>query len=63
MIANVGPTKYNTDETMSTLRYANNSKKIKNKAKINEDPKDAILRKLQTEIEELKRNMGPNYSK
>merc|ERR1712071_713637 len=57
MTANVGPSKYNTDETMSTLRYANNAKKIKNKAKINEDPKDAILRKLQTEIEELKRKL------
>ena len=57
MIANVGPSKYNTDETMSTLRYANNAKKIKNKAKINEDPKDAILRKLQIEIEELKRKL------
>jgi len=29
---------------MSTLRYANRAKNIKNKPHINEDPKDAMLR-------------------
>ena len=42
--ANCGPADYNYDETMSTLRYANRAKNIKNKPKINEDPKDAMLR-------------------
>lgn len=35
---------YNYDETMSTLRYAHRAKSIKNKPKINEDPKDAMIR-------------------
>lgn len=54
MIANIGPADYNFDETISTLRYANRAKNIKNKAKINEDPKDALLREFQKEIERLK---------
>jgi hypothetical protein len=44
MIANVGPADWNFDETMSTLRYANRAKNIKNKPRINEDPRDAKLR-------------------
>jgi len=35
---------------LSTLRYANRAKNIKNKPKINEDPKDAMLREYQDEI-------------
>ena len=42
MIANCGPADYNYDETVTTLRYANRAKNIKNKPKINEDPKDAM---------------------
>ena len=45
---------YNYDETVSTLRYANRAKNIKNKPKINEDPKDAMLREFQDEIARLK---------
>ena len=44
MIANVGPSEYNYDETINTLRYASRAKNIKNKPRINEDPKDALLR-------------------
>jgi len=29
---------------MTTLRYAHRAKSIKNKPKINEDPKDAMIR-------------------
>ncbi|XP_071552251.1 kinesin-like protein KIF3A isoform X1 [Panulirus ornatus] len=54
MCANIGPASYNYDETISTLRYANRAKNICNKAKINEDPKDALLRKLQDEIKTLR---------
>ncbi|TWW55032.1 Kinesin-like protein KIF3A [Takifugu flavidus] len=57
MCANIGPADYNYDETISTLRYANRAKNIKNKARINEDPKDALLRKFQKEIEELKKKL------
>ena len=35
-------------------RYANRAKNIKNKPKINEDPKDAMLREYQQEIEKLR---------
>jgi len=54
-IANVGPADYNYEETLSTLRYADRAKHIKNRTHINEDPKDALLRKFENEIEELKR--------
>lgn len=54
MVANLGPADWNFDETMSTLRYANRAKNIKNKPKINEDPKDAMLREFQEEIARLK---------
>ncbi|BFZ24494.1 hypothetical protein BsWGS_27533 [Bradybaena similaris] len=57
MIANIGPADYNYDESISTLRYANRAKNIKNNAKINEDPKDALLRQFQKEIEELRRQL------
>eukprot|EP01006_Ploeotia_vitrea_P037465 TRINITY_DN66130_c1_g8_i1.p1 TRINITY_DN66130_c1_g8~~TRINITY_DN66130_c1_g8_i1.p1 ORF type:complete len:769 (-),score=454.54 TRINITY_DN66130_c1_g8_i1:1118-3304(-) len=58
MIANVGPSVFNYDETMSTLRYANRAKNIKNKPTINEDPKDALLRQFQEELAELKRKLA-----
>ena len=63
MIANIGPADYNFDESISTLRYANRAKNIKNKAKINEDPKDALLRQFQKEIEELRKQLqnGSDY--
>jgi len=54
MVACVGPADYNFDESMGTLRYADRAKQIKNKPRINEDPKDAMLREFQEEIERLK---------
>ena len=38
--------------------YANRAKDIKNKPKINEDPKDALLREFQEEIARLKSQLG-----
>lgn len=43
MIANIGPADSNYQETLQTLKYANRAKNIKNKPKINEDSKDALL--------------------
>ena len=57
MIANFGPADYNFEETISTLRYANRAKNIKNKAIVNEDPKDAMLRQMQEELETLKKQL------
>lgn len=54
MIACMSPADNNYDESLSTLRYANRAKNIKNKPKINEDPKDALLREYQEEIKRLK---------
>ena len=54
MIANIGPAAYNFEETMSTLRYASLAKQIQNRPRINEDPKDALLREFQDEIARLK---------
>ncbi|XP_001629592.2 kinesin-like protein KIF17 isoform X2 [Nematostella vectensis] len=55
MVACLSPADNNYDETLSTLRYANRAKNIKNKPKINEDPKDALLRQYSEEIERLKK--------
>ena len=54
MVACLSPADNNYDETLSTLRYANRAKNIKNKPKVNEDPKDALLREYQEEINRLK---------
>jgi kinesin family protein 3/17 len=54
MVANIGPASYNYDESLTTLRYANRAKNIKNKPRVNEDPKDALLREYQIEIARLK---------
>ncbi|TSO15208.1 Kinesin-like protein KIF3C [Bagarius yarrelli] len=45
---------FNYDETLTTLRYANRAKNIKNVPRVNEDPKDALLREFQQEIARLK---------
>lgn len=54
MIAALSPADYNYEETLSTLRYADRAKQIKNKPRVNEDPKDALLREYQQEILQLK---------
>ncbi|XP_025017743.1 osmotic avoidance abnormal protein 3-like isoform X1 [Tetranychus urticae] len=54
MVACLSPADNNYDETLSTLRYANRAKNIQNKPTINEDPKDALLREYQEEIQRLK---------
>uniref|UniRef100_A0A915PJU3 Kinesin motor domain-containing protein n=1 Tax=Setaria digitata TaxID=48799 RepID=A0A915PJU3_9BILA len=54
MVANIGPASYNYEETLSTLRYANRAKNINNQPRINEDPKDALLREFQDEIARLR---------
>jgi len=57
MVANCGPADYNYDETLSTLRYAYRAKSIKNKPRINEDPKDTMIREFQDEIMRLKQEL------
>uniref|UniRef100_A0A161M7U5 Chromosome-associated kinesin kif4-like protein isoform x1 n=1 Tax=Triatoma infestans TaxID=30076 RepID=A0A161M7U5_TRIIF len=54
MIACVSPADYNQDETMSTLRYADRVKRIKNKPVVNQDPITAEMCRLKKENEELR---------
>ncbi|XP_034996507.1 kinesin-like protein KIF17 isoform X2 [Zootoca vivipara] len=54
MVACLSPADNNYDETLSTLRYAHRAKNIRNKPRINEDPKDALLREYQEEIKKLR---------
>lgn len=55
MVACISPGENNYGETLSTLRYAKRAKDIKNKPKINEDPKDTIIKRYHDEIQQLKR--------
>ena len=50
MIAAISPADYNYDETVGTLRYASRAKNSVNKPKINEDPKDTLLKQYLDEI-------------
>jgi hypothetical protein len=54
MIAAISPASYNFDETIGTLRYASRAKNIQNKPRINEDPKDTLLKNYLEEIQKLK---------
>lgn len=54
MIACVSPSDVDAEETLSTLRYAARARCIKNKPVVNEDPKDALLRQYQVELQRLR---------
>lgn len=57
MCATISSSESNYVETISTLRYAGRAKSIQNRTRVNEEPKDALLRHFQEEIEELKRQL------
>ncbi|CDJ36564.1 kinesin motor domain-containing protein, putative [Eimeria mitis] len=57
MVANVGPACVHYDETLSTLRYAQRTKHIKNAPHVNEDPKQAVILAFQEEIARLKQQL------
>ena len=46
MIAAISPATFNFDETLSTLRYADAVKSIKNQAVVNETPQEKLIREL-----------------
>ena len=54
MIAALSPADINYDETLSTLRYANSAKAIKNVAIVNEDPNEKAIRELKDEVTRLR---------
>ncbi|CAH8870415.1 unnamed protein product [Trichobilharzia szidati] len=58
MIAAISPADINYEETLSTLRYADRAKQIKNKALINEDPMESLIRQLKAENERLKQALN-----
>lgn len=63
MIAAISPANYNFDESLGTLRYASRAKNIVNKPKINQDPKDALLKEYLDEIENLKNMLNSQKSR
>ena len=54
MIAAISPASYNLEESLSTLRYADAVKSIKNQAVVNETPQERLIRELKEENEKLK---------
>lgn len=54
MICAISPASNNYEETLSTLRYADQAKKIKCKAVVNESETDKIIREQKEQIEKLK---------
>ncbi|KAK9461443.1 uncharacterized protein V1516DRAFT_675972 [Lipomyces oligophaga] len=57
MIATISPADINFDETLSTLRYADSAKRIKNHAIVNEDPNAKLIRELQSELNTLRNQL------
>ncbi|KAG0294799.1 kinesin-like protein Klp8 [Dissophora globulifera] len=58
IIAALSPADVNYDETLSTLRYADQAKRIKNKAVVNEDPNAKLIRELKEELLELRSKLS-----
>lgn len=54
MFANINPSEHNLSETVSTLRFADRAKQIKNKPVVNMDAKDQKIAELSLTIQELK---------
>lgn len=54
MICAISPARDNYEENLSTLRYADSAKQIKNKPVINETETDKMIRELMKENEKLK---------
>ena len=57
MICSLSPTLINYEEILSTLRYTDRDKKIKNKSVINESEDDKTVRLLKEENNELKKKL------
>ncbi|BFZ60896.1 hypothetical protein YB2330_001948 [Saitoella coloradoensis] len=58
MLAAISPAACNYEETLSTLRYADSAKKIKNCAVVNEDPNAKMIRELKEELARLRSEMS-----
>ncbi|KAH8648166.1 hypothetical protein BGZ60DRAFT_535072 [Tricladium varicosporioides] len=58
MIAAISPADINFDETLSTLRYADSAKRIKNHAVVNEDANARMIRELKEELTALRNKLS-----
>ncbi|ETN37251.1 uncharacterized protein HMPREF1541_08242 [Cyphellophora europaea CBS 101466] len=58
MIAAISPADINFEETLSTLRYADSAKRIKNHAVVNEDPNARMIRELKEELAQLRSKLA-----
>eukprot|EP00042_Codosiga_hollandica_P037957 m.304469 g.304469 ORF g.304469 m.304469 type:complete len:1251 (-) comp55270_c1_seq1:55-3807(-) len=58
MIAAISPASDNYEETLSTLRYAQQAKQIVNTAVVNEDSTATLVRQLNNEIETLRAQLA-----
>ncbi|KAH8586661.1 hypothetical protein B0O99DRAFT_695294 [Bisporella sp. PMI_857] len=58
MIAAISPADINFDETLSTLRYADSAKRIKNHAVVNEDANARMIRELKEELATLRSKLS-----
>lgn len=54
MLATISPASIHVDETLATLRYACQARRIVNRVKVNESEHDKVIRELKSEIERLK---------
>ena len=57
MFANIGPSEHNLSETVSTLRFADRAKQIKNKPVVNMDSKDQKIAELTEMVAALKEKL------
>ncbi|GJQ84693.1 kinesin-3C [Trypoxylus dichotomus] len=62
MLATITPANTHVDETLATLRYACQARSIVNRARINENPHDRLIRELRAEVERL-RALRQDYEK
>lgn len=58
MVATLSPADNNYEESLSTLRYAANAKRIKNTTKRNEDVSQQVIRELREEITALRQALA-----
>eukprot|EP01062_Namystynia_karyoxenos_P033004 TRINITY_DN2428_c0_g1_i1.p2 TRINITY_DN2428_c0_g1~~TRINITY_DN2428_c0_g1_i1.p2 ORF type:complete len:754 (+),score=263.10 TRINITY_DN2428_c0_g1_i1:112-2373(+) len=57
MIATVGPHPWNSEETTSTLRYAQRARGIVNRARVNEDGSAKLIRDLNEKVKRLEEQL------
>lgn len=62
MLATISPADINYDETLSTLRYADSAKRIRNHAIVNEDPNARLIRELKEELSLLRAKLSSGSS-